>query len=74
MIFRDEKVRSFGRDSTYFDNGCLKGQLLSGLMRYKFSEHVSGHLLAELFFPGDFYNETRNEVAGLFRYELVFTW
>jgi len=45
------------------------------LLKYKFNKHVSGHLLAELFFPGDFYNQkTRDEVAGFLRYQLMFTW
>jgi hypothetical protein len=74
LIFRDEKVDSFNREAAYFQNGCFKGQLLTGLLRYKISPRISGHLLAELFFPGDFYNDNRNEVAGMFRYEIVFTW
>jgi hypothetical protein len=52
----------------------FRGQLIAGRMTYQFNKHISGHLLAELFFPGDFYNNDHNEVAGFFRYELNFTW
>jgi hypothetical protein len=52
----------------------FRGQLIAGRMTYQFSKHISGHLLAELFFPGNFYNNSYNEVAGFFRYELNFTW
>jgi hypothetical protein len=52
----------------------FRGQLIAGRMTYQFNKHVSGHLLAELFFPGNFYNNSYNEVAGFFRYELNFTW
>ena len=74
LLFRDKKVTSFGRDESYFDNGCFKGQLVTALLKYKFNDHVSGHLIGEVFAPGDFYNDTRNETAGFFRYELTFTW
>ena len=52
----------------------FRGQLIAGRMTYQFNKHISGHLLAELFFPGNFYNNSYNEVAGFFRYELNFTW
>ena len=52
----------------------FRGQLIAGRMTYQFNKHISGHLLAELFFPGNFYNNAYNEVAGFFRYELNFTW
>lgn len=69
IIFRDATV-----DGPYFDNGCLRGNLLTSLLKYKINKHVEGHLLGEVFFPGDYYNDTRNEVAGFFRYELTFIW
>jgi len=70
----------FSQHNTYGGRGIFsgdsnfRGQLVAGKMTYKFNKHVSGHLLAELFFPGNFYSDARNEVAGFFRYELNFTW
>lgn len=81
LLFTDKNT--FGRNGTglfgggprvFSKSGCFRGQILAGLLRYKFNEHVSGHLLAELFFPGDYYDDNNNDVAGFFRYELTFTW
>jgi len=75
ILFADENVNNLSAGTTYFGEGCLRGNLVTGLMRYKFNKHMYGHLLAELFFPGDFYHQkTRDEVAGFFRYELTFAW
>jgi len=52
----------------------FRGQLWAARMTYQFNQHVSGHLLAELFCPGNFYGEDNNQTAGFFRYELNFTW
>ncbi|KPK86230.1 MAG: hypothetical protein AMJ81_01865 [Phycisphaerae bacterium SM23_33] len=72
LLFADKNTF---RDRPFFtDHGCFKGQLLTGLLKYKFNKHIAGHVLAELFFPGDYYSDVRNEVAGMFRYEIVFTW
>jgi len=63
------------RNNAFFtNNGAFRGQLLTGVLKYKFNPHISGHLLAEVFMPGNFYDKARNEVAGFFRYELTFTW
>jgi hypothetical protein len=59
----------------YFDDdGNCRGHLLVGKMTYQFAPHISGHFLAELFFPGNFYDDAYNEVAGFLRYELTLTW
>jgi hypothetical protein len=76
VLFRDEHSfpgRTRGGD-IIFDGGCLKGHLLTGLFKYKFNEHVAGHAVGEVFFPGDYYSDAYNEVGGLMRYEIVFTW
>jgi hypothetical protein len=72
MLFADKN--SYSARPYFTDSGCLKGHQVAGLLRYKISDHIAGHLLAELFFPGDYYTKDYNEVAGFFRYELVFTW
>jgi hypothetical protein len=74
LLFRDQKFDPIGPQAGYFDQGCFRGQLLTSVLRYKFNDHVSTHVIGELFFPGDFYSDTRNEVGGFFRYEINFTW
>jgi hypothetical protein len=32
------------------------------------------HLLGEAFFPGNYYDDTKNDVAVFARYEVTFTW
>jgi len=59
----------------YFDDESnCRGHLLVGKLGYKFAPHITGHFLAELFFPGSFYDDDYNEAAGFLRYELMFTW
>ncbi|MFP4105920.1 MAG: alginate export family protein, partial [Phycisphaerae bacterium] len=53
-------------------SGNVRGHLLGAIMRHKFNKHVSTHLLGEVFFPGDYYDDTRNDVAMMFRWELMF--
>jgi hypothetical protein len=58
----------------FSDNAKFRGQLLTALLTYKFNPHVSGHLLGEVFAPGNYYDDFRNDVALFLRYEVVFTW
>ncbi|MCK4625370.1 MAG: alginate export family protein [Phycisphaerae bacterium] len=55
-------------------SGCLRGHLLTGLLKYKFNKRISGHLIGEILFPGDYYTDMSNDVALFVRYELVFTF
>jgi hypothetical protein len=71
LLFRDQDKYP-GR--AYFDGGCFRGSLLTGVAKYKINDHISTHVWAELFFPGDFYSNNNNEVGGFFRYEIVFSW
>jgi len=72
LVFTDKN--SFSERGYFSDSGCLKGQNLTGLVKYRFDEHWSTHVYAELFFPGDYYDDSRNETAGFFRWEVMFTW
>jgi hypothetical protein len=55
-------------------NGKFRGHFASVLMRYKFSEHFSGHLLGEFFFPGDYYTSLKQDPAAFLRVELIAAW
>jgi hypothetical protein len=65
---------TYASSAGYTDEGDIKGNLLTGKLTYQFTKHISGHIWAELFFPGNYYDKTRNDVAGFFRYELTVTW
>ncbi|MGC9453534.1 MAG: alginate export family protein [Phycisphaerae bacterium] len=73
VLFADQNQVGLANPNISNDGYC-RGQLVSGLLKYKFNDYVSTHLLGELFFPGDYYTDIRNEVAGFFRYEIMFTW
>jgi hypothetical protein len=70
----------FAGQNTYRDrpgfskSGCVRGQLATAILRYKFNDFISGHLLGEAFFPGDYYDNTRNDPSVMLRYELTFRW
>ena len=72
LLFRDRNPLS--NTAGFSNRGRLKGQLFSGLLGYKFNEHLSGHLIGEVFLPGNYYDSTRNDVALFLRYELVLRW
>ena len=58
----------------FSDGGCFRGQLLSGVLKYKFTEQLSGHLLGEVFFPGDYYSDDRNDPAVFLRVQLNYSF
>jgi hypothetical protein len=72
LLFRDRNT--FAGASGFSDEGALRGQLLTALLKHEFSEHVSGYLMGELFLPGNYYDHTRNDIAVFVRYQLVFSW
>ena len=65
---------TFAGTAGFTGNGKLRGQVLQGLLAYKINEHVSGHTTAEVFLPGDYYDDTRNDAGVWVRQQLVFSW
>jgi hypothetical protein len=58
----------------FSDDGLFRGQLMTFLLKYKFNDHMQGHLLSEFFFPGNYYTSLKNDWATFLRAEMVFTW
>ncbi len=73
MLFADENP-STGGTGGLSKSGCFRGQLLRGQLKYRVNKNFYHRAEAELFFPGDFYNDERNDVAVFLRYEIIFTW
>lgn len=71
IIFADENTY---KGAVGFSGGELRGNQLAAVMRYKLNSHISGHLLGEVFFPGNYYGQPRNDPATFLRGELTFTW
>ncbi|MGO8679010.1 MAG: alginate export family protein [Limisphaerales bacterium] len=60
---------SFGRP--FSDSGIFRGHYLQGVLKYKFSQHLSGHLWSEFVFPGDYY--VTKDMITFLRAEIMFT-
>ncbi len=78
LLFADENTRA--GDIGFSDSGCFRGQLLALLMRYTILDPkvepigMTGHAIAEFFFPGDYYSDFGNDPAVFLRYELTISW
>jgi hypothetical protein len=55
-------------------SGNLKGHLLKAQLKLKYAKNLEQTFDAEVFIPGNFYNEERNSVAVLAKTDLIFTW
>lgn len=72
LLFADENTF---RDRPGFSaSGRFRGQLLTGILRYKFNRFLSGHIMGEYFWPGDYYAPPRDDPAAYLRIELMFTF
>jgi len=75
VLFTDTHIPAGQPNSSYFTReGDFRGQALVANFRYQMTKHIAHSLRAEVFFPGNFYADSNNEVAGYFRYELEFSW
>lgn len=54
----------------FSDDGHFRGHLLKGIVKFNFSEHVTGHLWSEFFWPGDYYAPDHRDPALFLRAEL----
>lgn len=55
-------------------SGKVRGELFRMQAKYTPCKSICHVIETEVFFPGNFYDDTRNDVAVLARYSLVFTW
>jgi hypothetical protein len=52
--------------------GNDRGQYVQAVLKYKFNQHLSGHLWSEFLMPGDFY--VHHQLMSFLRAELMFTF
>ena len=62
----------FGGNSDLPGHGNFRGHFVSAVLKYKFNQHMSGHLWSEFQFPGDYY-ANRSPMSFL-RAEVMFTF
>ena len=58
----------------FSDHGNFRGTLLTGVLKYKFNQHVATHLWAEYFMPGDYYSPAHGDDAIYLRAEVVLSF
>jgi hypothetical protein len=72
LLFADENTRA--GNAMFSDNGLFRGELITAWLKYKFNPFISGHLVGEFFFPGNYYSDFANDPAVFLRYELTLTF
>lgn len=73
VLLADQEVPTrTGKPGLFTDDGVFRGHYLQTVIKYKFSNHLSGHLWGEFVFPGDFY--TYRKVMSFLRAELNLTY
>ncbi len=72
LLFADQN--SMKGTAGFSDAGHFRGQLFTTVLRYKQNEHLCHTLTGEVFFPGDYYTDDKNDPAVFARYELVISW
>jgi hypothetical protein len=73
LLFADDNTYKGGTGGMS-KSGNFRGQLAKVTLKYKVSKNIEHRLEEEAFFPGDFYNNDRNDVAVFARYSLYLTW
>jgi hypothetical protein len=56
----------------FTNSGDFRGHFASAILKYKFSQHMTGHLWSEFLFPGDYY--INRAMMTFLRAEVMFTF
>ena len=73
VLFADQNT--YRDRAAYSRGGKFRGQLLTWSMKYiVIPNHLTGHLWAEFFCPGDYWAKSNNDFATFLRAELIWTW
>jgi hypothetical protein len=74
LMYSDQDTPTRANQPQLFSrNGSFRGHYLQAILKYKFSQHVSGHLWSEFVFPGNFY-ASGDQAMTFLRAELWFTF
>lgn len=56
----------------YSAGGAFRGHLVTSVLKFDLTRALSGHLMAEVFFPGDYYASPKGDLASFLRFQLLF--
>jgi hypothetical protein len=76
-LFADQDVPTqatlpVGPNGAFTGTGNFRGHYLQSIVKYKFTKHLSGLLLGECLFPGDYY--VSRDVMSFLRAEVMYTF
>jgi len=58
----------------FSQTGNFRGQLLTAILKYKFTSFMTGMLQGEFLFPGDYYTDDSNDPSVFLQAELMFSF
>lgn len=72
LLWADENTYR-GR-AGFSEHDRFRGQLLAAILRYKFTAHLTGHVMGETYWPGDYFEAPKGDMVAYFRMELMWTF
>jgi hypothetical protein len=73
LFFADDNL-STGGTNGLSESGKFRGQYLNVCLKYRPTKQIEHRFAGEMFFPGNYYSDDRNDVAVFVKYEFIFTW
>lgn len=70
----EQSTRTTAQMVNLSGDGDFRGHLLTAWLKSKFSQNVSGHLVAEYLMPGDYYADNRRNDSFFVRAEVALAW
>ena len=72
-MFANQEIPTRASQPALFSNsGNFRGHYFQSFLKYKFNQHLNGHLWAEFILPGDFY--THGNLMTFLRAEIMMTY
>ncbi|MCD4830852.1 MAG: alginate export family protein [Anaerohalosphaeraceae bacterium] len=59
---------------TWSDSGKFRGQLATWMLKYQITKQLKGHLLLEMFLPGNYYEDSSRDHVFFSRFNLEYTF
>ena len=71
LLLTQEEYATRGAPGLFSNDSTVRGHFATAVLKYKFNQHVAGHLWGEVLFPGDYY--VHKEVIPFLRAEIYLT-
>ncbi len=71
-LLADQNTFYATKPTLFTKSGDTRGHMLTSCLKYKYNQHLSGYLLGEILFPGDYY--VNSEPDLFVRAEMMYTW